>query len=228
MNKILILSSIILLIVLLVLPVVGCQQQATPAPTPKPTPVPAPAPAPEPKAEPKPTPSPEPKVVELKYDDGSAEDMLSVGGGCIVDFTPPDTPFVINKVQILGGLYGSGWEDKIYSIAIWDKDYKLIHLEERPVTDFEVKKHTKVDVEIPDVEVDGQFYIHVWTGTGRMEGIHIGADDSASNEHSSLTVRQGDKYRISSDWPYPSSKWFGDKSKVNWMIRVVGTIMVEE
>ena len=29
-------------------------------------------------------------------------------------------------------------------------------------------------------------------------------------------------------WPYMYTLWFGDKSKVTWMIRVVGTVMVPE
>ena len=83
---------------------------------------------------------------------------------------------------------------------------------------------TWVDVEIPDIEVTDKFYIHVFTDTGRNEGIHIGADDSVINKHSSVTVKDDGSYKIVATWPYPTSKWIGDKSKVNWMIRVVGVI----
>lgn len=83
-------------------------------------------------------------------------------------------------------------------------------------------------MEIPNVSVDDKFYVHVYTGTGRLKGIHMGADDSVVNEHSDLTIRTaGDVSKIRVDWPYGVQFWFGGKSKVNWMIRVVGATAVE-
>ena len=82
---------------------------------------------------------------------------------------------------------------------------------------------------MPDIEVSDKFYVHVHTGTGIMEGIHIGADDSIVNEHSETTIRTAEgTTRILVDWPYGADWWFGDKSKVNWMIRVVGTVVGTE
>jgi len=65
--------------------------------------------------------------------------------------------------------------------------------------------------------------------TCRREGIHIGADDSIKNEHSICTIRSGNVIK-ENDWAslYPPNSWYGDKSKVNWMIRVIGTALVPE
>lgn len=168
------------------------------------------------------------KEVELKYDDGTARDFLSAGqdGGYLVDFSPPTVPLTIKKVRICGGLYGSGWEGKNFRVEIWDKDYKILHTATYPVTKFTVNAATWVEVEVPDIAVSDKFYVHVYTGTGKMAGIHLGADDSVANEHSEITVLTTEGVsRIRVDWLYSASYWFGDKSKVNWMIRVVGTII---
>jgi len=167
------------------------------------------------------------KEVELKYDVMKGKDSLSSdGGGYIIDFTPPVTPFTITKVRMAGTLSGSGSKSKQFSVAIWNKDYQTLHVETYPVTLFPVWKPAWVEVEIPDIEVTDKFYVHVYTGTKRMEGIHISADASVVNEHSDLTVRTAEGvYKIRKTWPFSSSLWVGDKSKVNWKIRVVGTVM---
>ena len=179
------------------------------------------------------------KEIELKYDDGDARDCISASPpiltGHLVNFTPSSIPFTIKKVQVYGGIYGSGWEGKDFEVEIWGKDHKVLHGATYPVTkfpvaiEFKVEESAWVDIEIPDIEVTDKFYVHVYTGTGRLQGIHVGADDSVVNEHSDVTVRTaGGTTRILAQWPYLRTLWFGDKSKVNWMIRVVGTVMVAE
>ncbi len=238
MNRPAIRRILTLFLLLSVITVIGCQQQPTPAPMPAPAPAlppepaPTPSPAPEPAPTPAPTPPPEapptPKEVELKYDDGRASDLLASGrvNGYIVDFLPPAVPFNVKKVRILGRLAGSGWEGKDFTVAIWNKDYQLLHVESRPVTKFSPDAPSWVEVEMPNVKVTDKFYAHVFTGTNRMEGIHIGADDSVVNEHSDMTIlKAGGTYRISTQWPYRTGKWFDNKSKVNWMIRIIGTVV---
>ena len=235
MTKRINLSVIIIPLLLIVLALLSCQQQPEvtspepepPAPAPT-LPVPSPTPNPQP---PSPTPpAPTPKEVELKYDGGPGRELIALGlkYGYITDFLPPATPFTIKKVRIVGGLYGTGWEGKSWTVAIWDEDYQLLHLETRPVDDFAINTPTWAEIEMPDIQVDGKFYVHVYTGTGRLEGIHISADDSVVNEHSDVTVETDGHFKISTQWPFQTGKWFDDKSKVNWKIRAVGTIMPSE
>ena len=168
----------------------------------------------------------------LSYDDGAARDCISayppIMGGYLVDFSPTVVPFIIKKVRIYGAIYGSGWEGKDFEVQIWDEDHNVLHSATYPVTKFAAESPAWIEVEIPDIEVSDKFYVHVYTGTGRMQGVHIGADDSVFNSHSNVTVREGDITKTVEKWPYGPSFWFGDKSKVNWMIRVVGTIMVTQ
>lgn len=167
------------------------------------------------------------KDVELKYDDGIARDYASAspGGGYLIDFTTPTAPFALKKVRISGLIAGEPAAEN-FEVEIWDKDRKAIYNAKYPVTKFPVGRVAWVEVEIPNVEVSGKFYVHIYTGTGRMQGIHVGADDSVTNEHSTVTIRSGGSTLESTSWGYPG--WLADKSKVNWMIRVVGTSMVPE
>jgi len=65
--------------------------------------------------------NPTPAVVtteglELKYDDGIAEGYVSPHwGGYLVNFTPPSTPFIINKIKICGVTWGTGWKEQSLS-----------------------------------------------------------------------------------------------------------------
>ena len=116
-----------------------------------------------------------------------------------------------------------------FEVEVWDKDQKILTSIELPVTKFAPETPSWIEVELPDLKVDGKFYIHVYTGTCRREGIHIGADDSVRNEHSTCTIRSGGVTK-EREWStlYPSDRWFADKSKVNWMVRAVGTAMLPE
>lgn len=169
---------------------------------------------------------------ELKYDDGEARDFISVFPpiitGYLVDFTPPATPFTIKKVRLYGSL-ATWWVQENFEVEIWDKDHNVLYSGAFAVTLFtESPEANWVEVQIPDIEVVGEFYVHVHTGTGIREGIHLGADDSVANEHSDTTVKVNGTSRILDAWPYSKDYWFGDKSNVNWMIRVVGTFMERE
>jgi len=171
------------------------------------------------------------KEIELKYDGGQARDSICTVspsfGGHIVDFSPPATPFTIKKIRIAGLLSSSatGLEGKTFDLQIPDKDLKVLHSATYPYTKFPVgSAATWVEFEVPNIEVADKFYVHIYTDSP-YPGLHIGVDDSVVNQHSDVTVRTAEGVTILTKWPYSSSVWFGDKSKVNWMIRVVGTFI---
>jgi len=172
--------------------------------------------------------------VELKYDDGQARDYICTVspygfGGHIVDFTSAN-PFIIKKIRTVGVLSptAKGLEGKTFDLQILDHSLNVLHTATYKYTLFPVGTHAWVELEIPDIEVVGLFYVHIYTDSP-YPGLHIGADDSAVNEHSNVTVRKaGGTIQILNQWPYMPTLWFGDKSKVNWMIRVIGTAMVPE
>jgi hypothetical protein len=170
------------------------------------------------------------KEVELKYDDGEARESIW-SGGYIVDFSPPATPFTIKRIRIAGGVYAKGLEERTFDFEIWGQDMKVLYTTTYPYTKFPVGATAWVEFEVPDIEVAGKFYVHIYTGSP-YPGLQIGADDSVVNEHSDVTIRtaEGATYLLAS-WPYSywsPTPWFADKSKVNWMIRVAGTYMAPE
>jgi hypothetical protein len=211
-------------------------------PSPTPTLTPSPTLTATPTPMPTPTPTLTPKEVELKYDDGQARDCISTVspsfGGHIVDFSSPAMPFTIKKVRIAGGISSFARvlaKGKTFDLQILDKNLKVLYSATYPYTRFPVFAAVWVEFEVPDIEVTDKFYIHIYTDSP-YPGLYIGVDDSVINQHSDVTVRTAEgTITILAKWPYNSSLydpnivakwpslWWGDKSKVNWMIRVEGT-----
>ena len=78
---------------------------------------------------------------------------------------------------------------------------------------------------MPNIMVSDQFYVHACRHQFSCWAILIGTDDSVVNEHSTLTELGTDgSFKECRPWPVA----LGDRSKANWMIRVVGTAMVAE
>lgn len=160
------------------------------------------------------------KEIELKYDDGVAAKAIWAGptGGHLIHFSPPSIPFTVKKVKICGLLRGTGWEGREFEIQIWDKDKKTLWKNSYPFAEFlkgaPVPWHEEVrwvELEIQNIEVTSDFYVHVYTDSPMFQGIGICFDDSIVNEHSEATSN----YQVTSALPV-------SKETVNWMIRVVG------
>jgi len=182
------------------------------------------------------------KQVELKYDDSFAKDYLSLvkpGTGYSVGFISPPDPFTVSKVRVCGLVYGSpGFHIGDSDLQIWDKDKKVLYTTSFPGDKFPLRTRlgdnldstgSWADIDIPDVKVEGNFYIHIYTGSPAGQGFRMGADDNVINTHSDVTVR-GDNGvdKLAPKWPYSVASWYGDKSRVNWMVRVVGNAMVPQ
>jgi hypothetical protein len=183
------------------------------------------------------------KQAEIKYDGGFPKDYLGLdkpATGYLVSCVPPSTPFVINDIRIMGLNYGGkGAQLKDLDVQVWDKNMKVLYqavLDSKkfPQLSFLLSldlenKGAWVDLPIPDVKVDGNFYVHIYTGVTSGQGFRMGVDNSVINTHSDITIR--DTNGVDNPvtvWPFPNSKWFGDKNRVNWMVRVSGNDMVPE
>jgi hypothetical protein len=182
------------------------------------------------------------KPVELGYDDGVARDYLSLvkpATGYSVSFVSPPEPFTISQVRLLGLVYGSpGFHIADSDLQIWDKDYKVLYTAPFPGDEFPLVTRLGdntgataawVDIEIPNIKVEGNFYVHIYTGLPAGQGFRMGADDNVVNTRSDVTVR-GDNGldNLAPSWPYTRVYWYGDKSRVNWMVRVAGNAMVAQ
>jgi len=182
------------------------------------------------------------KQVELEYDDGLAKDCLSLVKPCtgyLVGFVSPPDPFTISKVRVFGLVYGSpGFHIGDSDLQIWDKDKKVLYATSFPGEKFPLRTRMGAnidstgawaDIEIPDVKVEGSFYVHIYTGSPTGQGFRIGSEENVINTHSDVTVRGDNNVdNLAPNWPYAAVYWYGDKSRVNWMVRVVGNAMVPQ
>lgn len=176
------------------------------------------------------------KELELKYDNDNSQDALWAGnnGGFLIDFVPSNKPFGIKKVRVCGGIYGTAWEGKTFELSILDSDMKsVIYNQVYAVSKFPVRGAFPyqpplwTDFDIPPINLNDKFFVYLYTSMNKHHGIHVGIDDSIFNEHSQLA--QGKPPYIMIVPPgnlYPSSIWYSDSTKVNWMIRAVGTVLV--
>jgi hypothetical protein len=182
--------------------------------------------------------------VELKYDNNSLKEYLPVSApsftGYLVVFTPTTVRFTVKKIRINGMVAAWGkYEDKSIEVQIWDKDRKVVYQAGYPDTKLPVNpydgktafhpENAWVDVDVPDSVMTGPFFVHIHSDDGRWGEFRMGADDTAVNTHSEVTVRDVGTDQILEQWPYwkkdtaGNDLWYGDKKKVNWMIRVIGT-----
>jgi len=174
----------------------------------------------------------EEREVELKYDNGISQDALWAGnnGGFLISFTPPAKPFILKKVSICGGIYGVAWEGKTFELSVLDEFYTPLFSQVYAIAKFPVKgafpyrEPSWVDFDIPPLYLENPFLVYLYTGTGKHKGIHVGVDDSVTNEHSDLAGgRPPNLSIISIDTFYTAGLWYSDSSKVNWMIRATGS-----
>lgn len=112
---------------------------------------------------------------KIQYDAGSAYgNSLSVAGdyGHMVHFTPPTVPFKVQKIDFYANALvpkDSDWTDKQITLRIWDSSNKqlwAIDVPWRTVWDETTSLWKQIDV--PNVSVDGDFYVEVVTHSGQF------------------------------------------------------------
>ena len=174
----------------------------------------------------------EERELELKYDSGISQDALWAGynNGFLVSFTPPVKPFILKKVSVCAGIYGVAWEGKTFDIYILDalntplfsQTYAIAKIPVKGA--FPYRPPSWVDFDIPPFNIENDFLVYFFTGTGMHKGIQVGVDDSMTNEHSGLASgRPPNIAPVSIDTFYNSTFWYSDRAKVNWMIRASGS-----
>ena len=174
----------------------------------------------------------EEREVELKYDNGIPQETLWAGynNGFLIGFTPPAKPFTLKKVSVCAGIYGVAWEGKTFDLYVMDAFYTPLFSRTYAIAKIPVKgafpyrPPSWVDFDIPPFNIENDFLVYFFTGTGMHKGIQVGVDDSVVNEHSDLASgRPPNIAPVSIDTFYNSTFWYSDRSKVNWMIRASGS-----
>lgn len=152
--------------------------------------------------------------IELKYDNGIAKNSCSAGGYFFsVKFSPPSTPFTIEKIKLFTNLQGSNYEAQKVEVKILSKDLAPLFSKQKPASEFS-RDPEWVTVDVPNIIVNGDFYIYLYTNSKREGGVYIYYDSSLTNQHSDYLMPTGEI----AEWTVPNPK-----DTTNWMIRVIGT-----
>jgi hypothetical protein len=160
---------------------------------------------------------PGPITVELAYDTGNPTSSVALGNqghGYLVRFSAPGTPFTINRVRVYGNLYGTGYEDKQFVLRITNTALEPI-LDNSYSCSLFSRTPSWIDIIIPDLFINGDFGIEVFTNSLGTGGIAIFYDSSVANQHSGEIQ----------DWAKEEWKLAIPRGTTNWMIRVVGTYL---
>jgi hypothetical protein len=177
----------------------------------------------------------------IQYDLGSAYgELLSVAGdyGHIVHFSPPATPFKIQKIELfVQGIVAkdSDWYDRSVTVRIWDSSRtQQLWSVSLPWRYFwnDVGSFWK-EIEVPSVTANGDFYVEIVThspqfqgeiaawpsGSGVSPAIFVGSD--RPNPHIGVAVSSTETRSGISLMGQPVEvpvKYQG----LNWLIRVYG------
>jgi len=159
-------------------------------------------------------------VVELMHDTGrpTGHFNLAVPYGHLISFSPPKTPWFIERIRIYGFQYGQT-EKAEFVLEIWASNRSVLLSRPYPYSAFKTLE-TWIGILIPNIVVRDSFFVAVYTGSTPERGIFIASDNSTINRNSDIVSGK----RILTDWN--EIKWRTPppkRERVNWMIRVVGS-----
>ncbi len=174
--------------------------------------------------------------VNLSYGSGDPRDFLFAGAlsGFLIDFTPPDKSFQLKRIRICGGIYGAGWHGQNFEIFVLDSNRNTIFSQVLPITLFPQREHRLYqlpvwrEVEVVPTNLSEKFYIYVYTDAPRLQGLHIGVDNSIVNEHCDVGTGTPPNLTIASMANLYPGLWCADRSKVTWLIQATGTVRTPE
>ncbi|MBN1322867.1 MAG: hypothetical protein JW986_02545 [Methanotrichaceae archaeon] len=151
----------------------------------------------------------------------SVEDFnfTSMWNGMAVKFTAPYDGWMLKKVEIAGLIYYDhqnqsfppGW---CFGLEILDSDKNLLYkYADSPLAYFSVTTPFMGEVELPSLEIDGDFYVCIYDRGLFGVGINITAPQDTSFVYNYIT---GDMI------PTETTLDGGVPASMNWVIRAVG------
>jgi hypothetical protein len=146
---------------------------------------------------------------ELFYDDSQLDFGWSTGpfGGGAVLFTPPMTPWVLSKIKVIAWYW---LDDAPFFIEIWDSERQELYSATYMYSDFFTSHPWDyVEIEIPDIVINGDFYVCIFGNWAETHYLALGLDDDPPVSGRSYAVRyDNNAVEYVEGW--------------NWMIRAVG------
>jgi hypothetical protein len=161
---------------------------------------------------------------ELKHDDGTVDWGWGVlYRGCAVKFSVEKRLWVVDKVS-----FRALWEgkNKTFEIEVWDENLNEIARSKKYNFSKYFTRHTGeyikkedyewVTVDIPDVEVTGDFYIAIFENADDDGIIWFAFNDSGEGKESSFFVFRDPNMMTE------RSSWINYNGPLTWLLRVTG------
>lgn len=151
-------------------------------------------------------------LVQLGYDDGSAEDAVWMDDlrGHAVVFQAPCDNWTLSGVEILGKLAPEP-ESEMVVVEVWDSNLSLLSRSTDRARSYFSENFTWSVVDIPDATVSGSFLISVY----EFAGVYIAVDNSSQSLRSILTARNPNRILA---WDLLNRSY----NQTSWMIRALG------
>ena len=170
---------------------------------------------------------------ELGYDDGEKDGAGSDSPRGQAVFFPINSKLKINGIKFYGSRYDGSLGQ--FEIEIWDSNFKKLYSDTYDYADYfpefyTSKKELKygwVDIKIPDIEVNDDFYVTLFTYSGPPSwksrdypgvptgGIYIGLDNDTKSGNSYMVNKNPNRIIT---WP---TSWNLRQESTDWMIRVI-------
>ncbi len=122
------------------------------------------------------------KAVELKHDDGKAAGKKSFPRGIASSFESPGDDYYLTSVRIHGSRYGATRAPKEdFSVALCDKDFKLIADFEFPYSKVERGNPGWIELRVKPTKVPREFVICLNFNPTSTKGVFVSHDAEGSS-----------------------------------------------
>ncbi|MEA2046714.1 MAG: hypothetical protein U9N48_09405 [Euryarchaeota archaeon] len=150
--------------------------------------------------------------VTLAYDDGEAEDGLWIDDmrGHSVLFTAPCENWTLSGAAVYGKL-SPEYRSDIFVLEVWDEDLNLVSKVTDRAGSFFGDEFDWALVDIPDVDVSGDFFVSFY----EFAGVYVGVDLDPGPGGSLIAARNPNRIL---EWDVEAYR----DNQTNWMIRAVG------
>jgi hypothetical protein len=113
---------------------------------------------------------------KIQYDLGDLENLLSIAGdlGHVVRFTPPATPFIVQKIELYVKTRvaeKSDWGDRYFTVRIWNSD-KSKQLWSENIKWYAFYSEAATfwkEIDVPNVSVNGDFWVEIVTHSDKLD-----------------------------------------------------------
>jgi PGF-CTERM protein len=177
-----------------------------------------------------------PEGAELGYDDGEVDSQCSLGDWGHAVFFSNEGKLNIYGIKICGARFDDA--SRRFDVEIWDNNLKTLYSANYAYTDFFPDTYSPLDdsdlkwvtIDVPNIEVNGNFYITVFTYSGPPSwdkgahdphaptgGIAIGRDSDTKSGNSFIVDKNPNSIV---DWETLTT-WDIRQEDTDWMIRVV-------